>query len=313
MPIFRGFEGEVPTMQGLDMYNAQGNYDQGRGADGLSAWGYGTSRYGTGVPTSTRPPSISGKPTPCPALDPAPYLPTYREVREPKAYGLPTVSPGLIDPVKAARLAKRGLVMDPSGRWVPRTNKITLPALPRGEIPFEVTVDPFAEAKRQAAERFRATPGRRFPVLPRRRRRPGKAETTRQRRQFVSWIKQWAPQVYAAAKRKADIAEGKEAALGQLSGWWETFTEGVTEVGGAVLQYKTQKAILDAQLERMRAGLPPLQTGEYAPTVGVKLDPGTTREITGAIGTGLGRMLPFIAIGGVALLLMMQRGRRRRR
>ena len=73
------------------------------------------------------------------------------------------------------------------------------------------------------------------------------------------------------------------------------------------LQFRTQKEILDAQLERMRAGLPPLQTSEYAPTVAVKVDPGTTAEITGAIGTGLGRMLPFIAIGGLALLFLMRR------
>ena len=65
------------------------------------------------------------------------------------------------------------------------------------------------------------------------------------------------------------------------------------------------------QMERMRAGLPPLQTGEYAPTVAIKVDPGTTRELTGAIGAGFGKMLPVIAIGGVALMFLM--GRRRRR
>jgi len=251
-------------MEGLDITNAQGNYDQGRGADGLSAVAYRTSRFGTGIPVSGRPPAISGKPSPPPGLDPQYLLPRRpvpwweRGTRWPR----PTDSAGLIDP---------------------------------GRIPGTVTVTKITP------------PGRPDVRLPARRPLVSKGAKIRRRRQFITWLKNWAPQLYVRAKAKADAIEANDATLGQLAGWWETFTENLTEVGGAVLQYKTQKAILDAQLERMRAGLPPLQTSEYAPTVAVKVDPGTTREITGAIGAGLGRMLPFIAIGGVAILLMMRR------
>lgn len=259
-------------MNGLGIINAQGNYDQGRGADGL---GFVASRYGTGVPTSNRPPAISGKPTPPPSLDPNLLLPRaigprrYRtsawraEVR--KRLPAPTgykKSVGLIDPRKITPVVT--------------VNKVT----------------PLVEVMRQ---------------VPRRRRPISKAKTIRYRQQFIAWMKNWSPALYRRAKAKADAVEAREGALGGLAGWWETFTENITEVGGAVLQYKTQKAILEAQLERMRAGLPPLQTSEYAPTIAVKPDPGTTREITGAIGAGLGRMLPFIAIAGVALLVMMRR------
>lgn len=255
-------------MEGLNIINAQGNYDQGRGADGLSAFGWRGSRYGSGVPVSNRPARISGKPRPAPGLDPQYLLPraypggsrTFIEGRH--GPGFPIKSAGLIDP---------------------------------GQIPGVVTVTKITPA----ITVVRPTLRRRAPR--------SKAAKIRRRQQFINWLKNWSPKLYMRAKAKADAVEAKEGTLGQLGGWWETFTENLTEVGGAVLQYKTQKAILDAQLERMRQGLPPLQTSEYAPTIAIKPDPGTTREITGAIGAGFGKMLPFIAIGGLALLLMMRR------
>lgn len=143
------------------------------------------------------------------------------------------------------------------------------------------------------------------------RRAPSRATQIRYRRQFVNWLKDWAPQIYIDAKKKADQVESNDGALGQLAGWWETFTESAADIGGQYLQFKTQKEILDAQMERMRGGLPPLQTSEYAPTIAIKPDAGTTREITGAIGAGFGSMLPWLAIGGLGLFLLMRPKRRR--
>ncbi len=249
MAKFRGFQGEVSTMGGLDMHNAQGNYDSGRGRDGLNRV---PSRFGAAVPTSGRPPAISGKPTPAPLLDPA-----------------------LLEPGETGEGFTTRQRFSQLGLWPPRAPSIYI----------------------------RPTRARQ--------RRPNKAALVRYRRQFLNWIKQWAPEIYVAAKKKADLTESEEGTLGQLGGWWETFSDSVGDLGGKYLQFRTQKEILDVQMERMRAGLPPLQTGEYAPTVAVKIDPWTTRELTGAIGAGFGKMLPVIAIGGVALMFLM--GRRRRR
>jgi len=245
-------------MDGLAMTNAQGNYNQGRGADGL---GFVRpligSRYGSAVPYSLRPPAISGKATPAPSLDPriviGPYVP-----------GTGTRPDKIFD----------------QDQWRAPSWKIRRPPI---FVP---------------------------PTPPRQRRRPRrirKAKKIRDRQAFINWLKNWAPQLYADAKRKADTLEITEGSLGQLGGWWETFTDSITDLGGKYLQFRTQKEILEAQLSRMREGLPPLQTSEYAPTIAIKPDPGTTREIVGAIGTGFGKMLPFIAIGGVALLLLMRR------
>ena len=275
-------------MEGLDITNAQGNYDQGRGADGLSAFAWRGSRYGSGVPVSNRPARISGKPTPAPGLDPQYLLPrsivggALRIVR-----GTGTRMPYRAYPGGSRTFIERG----PGPGFPIKSAGLIDP----GQIPGVVTVTKITPAVRIA----RPTLRRRAPR--------SKAAKIRRRQQFINWLKNWSPKLYMRAKAKADAVEAKEGTLGQLGGWWETFTENLTEVGGAVLQYKTQKAILDAQLERMRAGLPPLQTSEYAPTVAVKVDPGTTREITGAIGAGFGKMLPFIAIGGLAIFLMMRR------
>jgi hypothetical protein len=262
------------------MINAQGNYQQGRGPDGLgdvimadtpfdvSRIKYAPSRFGAGTPMGDRPPYITGKMTPPASLDPQQVLPrTYR--------GVPTIA-------QLFKVRARPYSSDTGqpAKTTPRPGT-------RGR-----RVSDQVNAKRE---------------LRRRQRKPTRRALTRYRQNFIKWLQNWAPEIYAASKAKADTVEQTEGTLGQLSGWWETFQDSVADLGGKYLQYRTQKEILDAQLERMKQGLPPLQTSEYAPTVIVKPDPGTTAEITGAIGAGLGRMLPFIAIGGVALLLMMRR------
>jgi len=247
MKKYRGFEGEVSEMNGLGIINAQGNYDQGRGADGLG-FVY-ASRFGISVPYSERPPAISGKATPPASLDPNILL--------------PKVWPGVIGPT-----VKTIKIIDPE----------------RGKSVHLVR------------------------DLSKRRRPVSKAKRIRHRQQFIGWLKNWAPQLYAEAKKKADVAEANEGgALGNLGGWWDTFQEAVVNIGGKYLEFKTQKEILEAQLERMRAGEPPLQTSEYAPTIAIKPDPGTVRQLTGAIGAGLADMLPFIAIGGLVLVLLLRR------
>ncbi len=127
----------------------------------------------------------------------------------------------------------------------------------------------------------------------------------------MNWLKRWAPGLYSDAKAKADLVEKNEGTLEGLAGWWDTFSQSVTDLGGKYVQFRTQKDILDAQMERMRMGLPPLQTSEYAPTVAVKPDAGTTREITTAIGSGISSLLPWLLVGTVAVVFLTgKKGRR---
>lgn len=350
MENYRGFGGEVSE---LGIVNAQGNYDQGRGADGL---GCGidpdadlafvrtrTSRYGISVPISNRPPAISGKPTPPPSLDPNVLLPRVYGAADYTSAGraeqlkrFPSQAPvigatykgrtdytreellKMFPPYSGPMATTSPVTVQPTWRtWSP-TGAADVPGMPTGgagrgwptgtPIISPGLIDPSKIIETVTINKTIRPPVTLVRKVPVRRKKISKAKTIRHRQQFIGWMKNWAPGLYRRAAAAADAAEAREGgALGDLAGWWETFQENLTEIGGAYLQYKTQKEILEAQLERMRAGQPPLQTSEYAPTVGVKIDPGTTREITGAIGAGLGRMLPFIAIGGVALLLLMRR------
>lgn len=138
--------------------------------------------------------------------------------------------------------------------------------------------------------------------------RPSAATQVRHRQQFINWLKRWAPQVYADAKKRADVAV-RGSTLNGLGGWWDSFTESVGSLGGKYLQFRTQKDILNAQMARMEQGLPPLQTSEYAPTIAIKPDAGTTRAITGAIGAGFGKFIPWVA-AGVGAYLILRRKRR---
>ena len=288
-------------MNGIGIINAQGNYDQGRGADGLG-FVY-ASRFGISVPYSERPPAISGKPTPPASLDPNILLPqiytgrtdyTREELlKRFPAYSGPkaTTSPITWDPTPKKK---------PWSMLTDAEKRLRMLGFPGDVVPTVKTIKIIDPAPGKSVHLVRDLSRRRRPV--------SKAKRIRHRQQFIGWLKNWAPQLYAEAKKKADVAEANEGgALGNLGGWWDTFQEAVVNIGGKYLEFKTQKEILEAQLERMRAGEPPLQTSEYAPTIAIKAAPETVRQMTGAIGAGLMGMLPYIAVGGLVLVLLLRR------
>lgn len=91
----------------------------------------------------------------------------------------------------------------------------------------------------------------------------------------------------------------------------------------AYLQFEQQREVLDIQLERARAGLPPLNTAQFAPSVQIGLDQETIRrmaeEAAARAASGAGALFSspwlWVALGGgaLALVAMQSRGRRRRR
>lgn len=137
-------------------------------------------------------------------------------------------------------------------------------------------------------------------------RRPSKAAMVRARKQFLTWLKKWQPQLYARAVASANQSARQPGGLGQLHGWWDDLSAKLSDLGGKYLQFKTQKEILDAQLERTKQGLPPFETAHIAPTIAIRPDPGTTAQITGAIGVGMERLLPWV-IGGVGAAILLPR------
>lgn len=101
-------------------------------------------------------------------------------------------------------------------------------------------------------------------------------------RNFVPVIEATAPGITEIANRIA--VEGES--------WISAISRAMTTV--AMADY--QRRILNAQLERARQGLPPLQPSEYAPAINVGLSPQTRT------------LLIYGGIALVAVLLLRRRG-----
>lgn len=87
----------------------------------------------------------------------------------------------------------------------------------------------------------------------------------------------------------------------------------------AYLQYEQQKDVLAIQLQRAQAGLPPLETGQYAPAVQIGLDQETIQrmadEATQRAGALASSPMPWLLLGGglLAAIVLRKPKRSRRR
>jgi len=142
---------------------------------------------------------------------------------------------------------------------------------------------------------------------------------------FASWVKRNDPTVYAlAAKRHALKTGGKEVyalagyngGLHGLEDFFNTLTDTVKNVLPSVVQYKAQSKILDAQLQRAKMGLSPLNVEDYSPVMRVSpsFDPSSEAALTRmAIQTtqsGIQKLIP-VALVGVGAYLWLNRKRKR--
>lgn len=106
-------------------------------------------------------------------------------------------------------------------------------------------------------------------------------------------------------------AGGWASSLSSNSGWWDKFTDALTNIGTAVVTVRGQDQLVRLNIERARQGLAPISAAQAGvqPSVGVDV-----RASTGAaIAAGLVAAAPVLALGGVVLLLssMKKKGKRR--
>lgn len=139
--------------------------------------------------------------------------------------------------------------------------------------------------------------------------------------QFMNWLKTYEPTVYAlAAKRFAIKTGGKEVyglsgyegGISGLDDFMSTITDTIKNVLPAVVQYKSQNKILDAQLQRAKMGMPPLNVEDYSPVMRVQpsFDPQSeaalTRMAVSTTSSSIKQLLPF-ALAGLAAYMIMHR------
>lgn len=110
------------------------------------------------------------------------------------------------------------------------------------------------------------------------------------RAQFLQWVKDTHPQLFRGALKYAESWREGEAdrqgnpgtvsGLGEVydpsgaptgvvapTNFWQQFATGITALGTAYLGYKGQKNVLEMNLQRAQAGLPPIDPVTGAPTV----------------------------------------------
>lgn len=140
--------------------------------------------------------------------------------------------------------------------------------------------------------------------------------------EFVEWLGRSYPGVVEALLEALGVESviARDGALGQAEE--KTLVSQLLDLAQGVLpaylQYEQQKEVLAIQLERAKAGLPPLETGQYAPSVQIGLDGETIQrladEATQRAAAAASSPLPWLLIGGgiLAAIALRQPKRRRR-
>lgn len=157
--------------------------------------------------------------------------------------------------------------------------------------------------------------------------------------QFADWLSRAMPQVWEIAEASAHaqsqaLAQRAGIAITGLGAWgdwfgtetttatpagettsetksvWEKLLDGAIAGGTAYLSLKNQKDMLALNIERAKAGLPPLDAAATAPVIRteVSLDPALARDLLSDVGSSINRnLLIAAAVGLVALLFFMRR------
>jgi hypothetical protein len=187
-------------------------------------------------------------------------------------------------------------------------------------------VSKLARAKQRAKRQVRAQRKRRREALIR-----------NPRVQFADWLKRKLPEVYAVAEQSAqgqmELLKAKAAGvstgnqLGFLD-WdvvgmaepvttattekstWQKFLDGAITAGTSYLTLKNQRDMLELNIERAKAGQPPLDAATTAPVIRtqVDIDPTLARSLASDVGAGINRnMMIFGGLALVVLFFMMRK------
>lgn len=149
--------------------------------------------------------------------------------------------------------------------------------------------------------------------------------STRSKIQLAKWLQRNDPYLFRVAVKAAQIEKAQEKGMGNIFSaignidWGSIGSAAVstvTKVAPALIQYKSQKKILDTNLKRAETGLPPIDYAEYQPTVKIapEITPETEQVIqrvaTQAVsntGDKLKEMLPYFAAGLGLILILKKR------
>ena len=161
--------------------------------------------------------------------------------------------------------------------------------------------------------------------------------------QFAAWLKEKMPDVFAVAEEAAINQSQRLKAIqagvgsnGQLGGFmdffsapietvkeattatttavkstWEKLLDGAIAGGTAYLTYQNQKDMLALNIERAKAGLPPVDSATTAPVIRtqVDLDPQLAQDLASNVGSSINRNM--MIFGGLAIAALIFFGMRK--
>lgn len=131
--------------------------------------------------------------------------------------------------------------------------------------------------------------------------------TAKARAAFITWLRNTNPEAYASAMRQATSPQtlgATDPATASTGFDWKKFVEAATAATTAVFQTRAQKDMLKINIERAKAGLPPMDTSFAAPVIRTQFD--VTPEIAQSLQqSAQAGMMNIALFGGAALVAFM--------
>jgi hypothetical protein len=107
---------------------------------------------------------------------------------------------------------------------------------------------------------------------------------------FIAWAKRRYPRLHAEAVRAhaprsglGDVTATDTPAAAQ-TGMLDNIVNTIGKLGTAYAQYKSQSQIIDLNVQRAKAGLPPIDAGDIAPQANVGIAASTRTMMYAGIG-----------------------------
>ena len=121
--------------------------------------------------------------------------------------------------------------------------------------------------------------------------------------QFADWLKRMDPALFAAA-----IAKASEGTLGaeETQSFWQKFTTAAMGLGTTYLALRNQKEAMKINLERAKAGQPPIDMASSAPIVRTQVDvsPALAQRLISTAGEGINKTLIYAGVGLLAFFVI---------
>lgn len=139
---------------------------------------------------------------------------------------------------------------------------------------------------------------------------------TQAKQATIAWFKKNDPFLYEIARKRYELESGNT--MSGFGDFFSSLADTVKNVGSSILQYNSQKDLVELQIERAKNNLPPLDSATYVPSVATSNGQLTSENTNAAQALAVKSMQEeaakmkqyFMLAAGGAILYAVMRGRR---